>query len=222
MVETFKRFLKPGMNVVDVGANIGFFTMLSSRLIGEKGRVFAFEPNPINFDFFKQNMKDNSITNVELIEAAVSDTNGSLKLYLYPHCRSGCASGRIFPGPRNIKGIDAKTLTIDSFFSGKDMMIDFMKIDVEGAEEKVLLGMMEFIKRNRNLSVVAEFCPDLITEAKSSPENFFAFFQGSGFKMYEISREGFVPIPQYSYRALRRGINMLCTKQDVRVAPFSW
>src|SRR5688572_13621160 len=69
----FRELIRPGMVVVDVGANIGYFSLLASTLVGPTGRVYAFEPDPVNCALLRKNVRLNRVTNIEVIESALSD-----------------------------------------------------------------------------------------------------------------------------------------------------
>ena len=81
--DLIKKHVKRGDVVLDLGANIGYFTLILPRLVGEEGKVFAFEPDPENFALLKKNVEINSYQNVVLVQKAVSNRNGKATLYLY-------------------------------------------------------------------------------------------------------------------------------------------
>ena len=81
-IQIFEKYLKSGMTVLDLGANVGFYTMLSRSIVGENGRVFAFEPSQRNANLIRASIEENSFTNVKVVEAAVSDKIGISTLYL--------------------------------------------------------------------------------------------------------------------------------------------
>ena len=80
--ELFKKMVQDGMVVVDIGANIGYYTLIAAKLVGNKGIVYAFEPEPSNYELLCQNIAINGYTNVVPIEKAVSKTSGKTKLYV--------------------------------------------------------------------------------------------------------------------------------------------
>lgn len=80
--ELVKKEIKKGDVVLDIGANIGYYTLIFAKLVGEDGKVFVFEPAPTNFSFLKKNVEINSYKNVVLVQKAVSNKTGKLKLYL--------------------------------------------------------------------------------------------------------------------------------------------
>src|SRR3972149_5492657 len=82
--KVFEQYLKPGMIALDLGANIGFYTMLARSLVGPEGEVFAFEPSPDNTNLIRASVKENSFENVVVVEDAVADMVGKTTLHLSP------------------------------------------------------------------------------------------------------------------------------------------
>ena len=78
----FRKLVDEGMNVVDIGANIGYYTLLAAELVGEKGKVFAFEPEPSNYDLLLRNVEINGYKNVTVVRKAVSNETGESSLFL--------------------------------------------------------------------------------------------------------------------------------------------
>ena len=128
----FEKMIKEGNTILDIGASIGYYTLLSSYLVGNKGKVFAFEPDPTNLFYLEKHITLNRLTNVTLIKSAVSDNNG----FLYFEKGSGSGTGHI-SSTGNVK---VNTITLDEFIRNHQIIPDFIKIDVEGAEFQVLSG----------------------------------------------------------------------------------
>jgi FkbM family methyltransferase len=221
--ENFDRFitrlfdasLTPGMNVVDVGANIGAVSLLAARRVGETGRVFAFEPNPANYAFLQQNIKENGAANIVAEQKALSDTSGTSHLFLCPQYRAGSARGKIFETEKGWKGIEIETVTLDSWFSAQNVPVHLVKIDVEGAEEKVFNGMQETVRRNPHMLLLLEFIPCLLTFAGTDPLAFLDRLHASGFSLYEMNDDGayFMATSADALAFCERrggGINLLC------------
>ena len=79
--KTIKTHVKKGDVVLDIGANIGYYTLIFAELVGEKGKVYAFEPDPTNFDLLRKNVEINGYRNITLIQKAVSNKNGKISFY---------------------------------------------------------------------------------------------------------------------------------------------
>lgn len=175
--EMFKRVVKEGDVVVDIGANIGYFTLLSARLIGKKGRVYSFEPEPVNYNLLLKNINLNSYDNVVPLNKAVSNVKGMVRLYLSDsdtgaHTLRHNPSGGKFVTTHSGKFVEVESIILDEFFEGKGHAINVIKLDVEGAEMAVLLGMDKILTQNQDLKIFAEFYPSAIREFGYSPEEF--------------------------------------------------
>lgn len=152
--------IRAGQNVVDVGAHIGYFTIIMSLLVGDGGTVFAFEPEPCNFELLRTNLALNGVRNVTAESRAVSDQAGRAGLHL-----SGCNTGdhRLYgsPAERDVHEVD--TVTLDGYFAGSDEPVHFVKIDAQGLEPRILDGMGALIEQNRGrLILLMEFSPGLL------------------------------------------------------------
>lgn len=137
----FQEYIKPQQIVFDIGSHAGFFSLLASVLVEEKGKVIAFEPLPRNIFYFKEHLRLNNITNVELIEAAVSKTSGVTS---FSQSNTGYQGGISENGT-----IEVKLVSIDELILSKKIPIpDFMKIDVEGKEKSVLKGATSLLENH--------------------------------------------------------------------------
>jgi FkbM family methyltransferase len=129
----FERVVREGSVVFDIGANVGFYTLLASVLVGARGRVFAFEPVPRNLDYLKKHLQINGIKNVSVIEVAVSDCDGVAQFDEGPNH----SMGRLAP----VGGLAVRTVSLDEMMRrGELPPPDCIKIDIEGGEMLVLTG----------------------------------------------------------------------------------
>lgn len=151
--QLLRHVVRPGMTVVDVGANVGLYTRLFSRLVTPSGRVVAFEPDPGTFALLKRNTA--GLGNVEVVEAAVSNASGRAVLY---RNRWSDTLNSLRPGPDHDETMEVKTVRLDDFFSGKPPPA-VIKIDVEGAEPLVLQGMGKCLAGPEFRGVLVEYCP---------------------------------------------------------------
>lgn len=177
--ELFKKTVKDGDVVLDLGANIGYFTLLAAKLAGPKGKVFSFEPEPKNFSYLKKNIEINNYFYASPNQKAVSDQNGKTKLFFCSydsgHHTINQKSGiDAYSHGRKVEeqAIEIETVALDSFLSGKTDHVDVIKMDVEGAEALALSGMDKILKNNQNIKMFVEFFPMLIEKMGSSPEEF--------------------------------------------------
>lgn len=133
VVRLFCEIVKPGMTVLDVGAHIGYHTLIAARLVGSQGRVYSFEPEPSNFAQLSKNVELNGLDNVTLVQKAISNKSGREKLYL--------------------DEIDSR----DHFFSKKERAKNFIQVATttlddfcreERVIEKIALSILSFTKRS--------------------------------------------------------------------------
>lgn len=214
--ELVKKEIKKGDVVIDIGANIGYYTLVFSQIVGTDGRVYAFEPDPNNFALLKKNIEINNLKNVVLIQKAVSDVSKPLSLYL---CDYNHAQHRIYPSPRCNEKIMVESTTIDEYFSESEFYnrINFVKIDVEGAEYDVIEGMQKTLKSNPELKILCEFSPKQIREHRLKPEDILNQLLRYNFKIYPITTAGEKIIPiDYTKSIIDEimnighGLNLLC------------
>lgn len=170
LTKLVKKIIKNDMFVIDVGAHMGYYSLLFSKHVGDKGKVFSFEPVPYNFNFLKENKQINKINNIVLENFAVSDKNGEIKLFLD---KNNLGAHSFIEGNNNKDDcVVAKAIRLDDYFNNSNFPIDLIKIDVEGAESVVLGGMPALLNNNPNIIMIIEFCPEIIVRAGSSPVEF--------------------------------------------------
>ncbi|HBB68204.1 MAG: hypothetical protein A2X28_11350 [Elusimicrobia bacterium GWA2_56_46] len=181
----YARFIRPGMTVLDIGANIGFFTLLFSRLAGETGRVIAFEPDPDNFRLLRKTLDANNRKNVECEQKAVSEGDGAEKLFLSEEHRG---DHRIFDSGDDRKSININTISVDGKL-GPQGRADFIKMDIQGAEFRALAGMERTIRNSPGLTMLCEFSPALLKKAGAGPGAFLEKLLSYGFTMKYLDEE---------------------------------
>jgi len=191
MTEVIKSIITPGMVCLDIGAMIGYFTLIMARLVGEEGKIFAFEPEPHNFDLLVKNIAINGYDNTTAVPKAVSNKNEKTELFL-DRINLGSHS-LVTPGANtHTLGKDiitVETQTLDSLFRDYDGKIDFVKIDAGGAETAVLEGMKTIINKNKDLMIITQFQPGPLSTFGSSPEEFQNRLLQYGFKLYDIDEK---------------------------------
>jgi len=162
--EALRRLLAPGAVFFDVGANIGFFTILGARLVGPQGRVVAFEPVPACARAVARNIELNGFGQAEIREQAVGARSGSARLLVVGEASwSHLASTGRHADVR--EEIDVAVVSIDELVAaGAIPPPDVLKVDTEGAELQAIEGMRATIERHRPAIVCelhdtnAEFC----------------------------------------------------------------
>lgn len=173
------RLIKKGMTVIDIGANLGYYTLIFSSLAGKEGKVYAFEPDPSNYRLLKKNIEANGFRNAIAVKKAVSSKSGKLGFYLSEEHRGDHRS--YDPGGKR-KKITVSCVSIDEF-AKKKIRPDFIKIDVQGAEFQVMKGMSRTLDRSGGMVIVCEFYPSAMIRCGDSPTEFLEFLEGKGFRL---------------------------------------
>jgi len=144
----YTEILKRGMRVVDVGAHVGYYTLLASKRVGDKGMVYAFEPNPYNFAILKYNVNLNTKRNIKLYNLALGDQEGEI-LFCHDVKRSNLS--RIIFDNKECYGrtIRVRQTTLDNIIG--DETVDVIRMDVEGYEYRILKGAKKILSSQDKL-----------------------------------------------------------------------
>jgi FkbM family methyltransferase len=180
-----QHLCQPGTTFIDIGANVGFFSLLISKTC-QNVRVFAFEPNPKNFNILQENVRANQFQSFCCQDCAISSRNGMAKLYLND---SDMSASLVSTFQREVNSradwVEVRTVTLDSVFLANQIQDPVVvKIDVEGHEEALLQGAHECLRQHT---------PDLILEVLTSfsPRN-TAFLKELGYRFFPITNQGFL------------------------------
>lgn len=184
------KYLKPGMTFLDVGAHIGYFSMLASFLVGPKGKVHSFELTPRTYEMLKANVSE--LGNVQANLQAVWSKEETITFRDYGPFYAPCNSfteGKI--APKILKRLTpkfwkAKTISLDKYCEINKVKPDFVKIDVESAEYEVLQGMMKIIKKYKPVISIEVGDKDL-ANVKGSRAN-IELLQDLGYKSLSFSK----------------------------------
>ncbi|MEY2499389.1 MAG: hypothetical protein QOD12_2945 [Verrucomicrobiota bacterium] len=178
--------VRPGMQVIDVGANLGLYSLLLSGLVGNTGSVLAFEPEPNLFAILRENCARNGATNVRVFPYALGRASGHASLQ-----RSAFNSGdnRLGYASPTHEAVEVQVEKFDDLHP--DSRPDFVKIDVQGHELGALLGMEQALMRGPIVRVLFEFAPAALRRAQTEPRELLQFFAERGFHLYETHQSGF-------------------------------
>jgi FkbM family methyltransferase len=176
--QAIQKRLKPGDVFVDVGANVGFYTLCAAKIVGTTGKVFAFEPAPETMNALRTNISLNEAGNVEAAQVALSDNAGMSKLYVDTAHNSGATSMR--PSPNASQEITITLDTYDNYANRHGIPAPaLVKIDVEGAECLVLKGMPKLLAQRPAMIIeISEFS---LTQLGSSKEELFSILGRNGY-----------------------------------------
>jgi FkbM family methyltransferase len=175
----FGERLSPGMVFVDVGAHVGYYTALAGRLVGPRGLVLAFEPNPRNYELLLANVWRNGLANVACFPWALSDETGFTDLYL---SADNSGDHRIYAHEEGRPSVPVRTAALDTVTAIRPP-VDVMKIDVQGAEEAVLRGAADLINASPDLVIVLEYAPVELRAFGSDERPLLDFYRSLGYSI---------------------------------------
>jgi FkbM family methyltransferase len=187
-INFFKQIpFEKGDVVLDIGANIGWYSLALAKNISSDITFFAFEPEPLNFSLLQQNQAQNKTTNLILENKAISDKTGHSILFLY-HPKNSGRHSLLDINPQTKKSVSVETTRLDDFLSNKKIdvqRVKFIKIDIEGYEFFALKSGIELMKVLPYMFI--EFSPASIRKGGQDPAEFIAWLQELNFSFYNIN-----------------------------------
>lgn len=177
-IKLMKKIIKEGDSVLDIGANIGFYSEIMSMLVGENGKVYCFEPDNLNFKYLSHNTKNNK--NVSLIRKAVAEDDGEIMLYTSDTINVENTTYK----PEHFDSIyKVEKTSIDKFVQQK-FAVSFIKMDIQGAELKALEGMKKTLMENKNICLLTEIHPYCLLNCGTKPDEIVKFIESNDFKIF--------------------------------------
>ncbi len=211
------RFLKPGMTFLDVGANLGQYTLLSAHCVGTNGRVHSFEPSSRMFSELKFNIELNNLSNICILNnVAVSDKEGTAKLSKYE------AGGEVYgslgnqnwaeSGKSIIGHEEVKTITLNGYIKKYNIShVDLIKIDIEGAELLALRGANQLLNRSDAPTIVLEMA-DITTDGFGyKAMEMWDYLKSLDFSLHSFDKHGNLAGPA------KRPLNFACAQNLVAI-----
>lgn len=195
-----RRLVRPGMTVLDVGANIGKYTKLFSLLTGEKGRVYTFEPSKYAFGRLAEDVRRYGCGNVTLINKAVCAQCGTVTLNEFPerYCSWNSMGRPQMENPENLaelvpiaRSVDVEALTLDAFCTQQEIgRIEYLKLDVEGAELDALKGAEGLLRRQAVDWIQFEISKKMLEGMGRRAREVFELLASHGYACHEITDQG--------------------------------
>ena len=185
-IRIFKESMKEGATVVDIGTNIGYYTIIAGKKVGQRGKVFGYEPNIDSFNLLQRNILINNFDNIIPINLAISNILGKRTLYLGDNkCTHSFADNRK-TGKNEMVITDTLDNSLKKYGSPR---VDVIKMDIEGAEILALEGMRETIERSPKLTIFTELYPKAIKRLGRSPVEFLEKIRDFGFSVHAIDED---------------------------------
>lgn len=209
------KHIKKGDVVLDIGANIGFYTAILSDLVGSTGKVYAFEPDKTNFSYLQRNAA--GLKNVFLINKAVSDTTGTITLY-----------------QSDLLNVDHKTYATNDYTSKTEIecvaiddiipehKVDFIKIDIQGYEYFAFKGMQKIFKKNEDIKIITELYPYGLNNSGIQVNEFVSFLRNSEFYIYKLLEDGIRTLTDEDVNSLNNEnfrihiVDILISKKEIK------
>ena len=200
------KYLKPGMTFFDIGAHLGYYTLLGSRIVGDNGQVHAFEPTPSTFEILNSNTKNrrNIYTNNLAVFSktkTISFTDYGPRWFAYNTIyKDRFDENTVRIKKINLKNLEIQAITLDKYIYNKNILPDFIKIDVEGAEYDVLQGMKNILTEIR--PIITLEVGKAILEGIMSSRDLILYLTNQRYQPYEFNGERIVkhePKDQYGY-----------------------
>jgi len=201
-----RKTLDPGRDAIDIGANVGVFSVLLSRLVSPPGRVLAIEPTPGALKYLHRNLERNDCNhNVIVFEGAASGSSGKLALKVISGKEEYSSLGNlVHPSVRDSQYelIDVESATVDELVERSLLRPGFIKIDTEGAELDVLLGSERTLSTHRPVVLCESWDDELLARAGGSPGAIADLFRRHGYRVSHPITEEMLAVPEELARSL--------------------
>jgi len=209
------RCVHPDDRVIDVGANIGFYSEVLARRVGAGGHVHAFEPDASNFATLAARAR--AYPQIEAVQAAVAERSGRIELFLSPHLN---IDHRTYPTdePRRQMTVDA--IALDDFFAAAETVVHFVKIDIQGAERAALLGMRRLLARSPAVRILMELWPAVHDRFGGGAAALLELLESLGFEVWRLGPRGTLDEQLHPASELERAdpdayFDVLCVRPDI-------
>jgi FkbM family methyltransferase len=188
-ISLMNKYIKTGDTVLDIGANIGFYAEILSEIVGNKGKVYCFEPDSTNFKHLKGRTK--SISNIFINNKAVSDKTETIKIYTSKKLN---VDHRTYKPDDYDQEIDIHAISIDEYL-GLNATVNFIKMDIQGFEMSAVKGMVHTLQ-SPNLKMLSEFWPYGMKKAGTSVLEYYQFLKNHNFIIYLIENKQLIELTE--------------------------
>jgi FkbM family methyltransferase len=182
-IAVVRRYLRAGHHVLDIGANVGFYTRLMAGCVGPAGHVDAFEPAPVNHAMLVERLR--AFPQARVHQAAVTERSGTVTLHLSPDLN---VDHHTFATDEQRETIDVPAVALDDVFRNDPGAIHFIKMDIQGAEYQALLGMADVVGRSPELCILMELTPFLYDRFGAGVDAIMVLLDSWGFEVRRIGK----------------------------------
>jgi FkbM family methyltransferase len=188
----FQQMVNIGDVVFDLGANIGFYTLLAASKVGLNGEIHSFEPNPRLYELLTASVVINGVADiVRLSPTAVGENEGLAELIFSDSWSGGGSLLKDFSGlGDSAQKATCRVESIDEYWRGRERSVDVIKMDIEGFEGYAIRGMRQIIRNSPSLKIMMEYSPEMLRTAGTSSSELAEFFDELQFRIWDISPEG--------------------------------
>jgi len=199
IIHKMASITKPGMCFLDVGANIGVYSLVAAHNVGPSGRVLAVEPQSTVFRLLRDNVKMNNLTNVELFNCALGKTEEQAEIYLLDEANDGASRMARLDSENVISSEEINVIPMEKILEDAGIdKIDVMKIDVEGAEMLVLEGAKSVFNRKKPQYIFVECIDKHLKMFGSSSYELLSFMKSYGYKTFKYHKWWHPITPQHN------------------------
>jgi FkbM family methyltransferase len=223
VAEVFAKVLREGDTVIDVGANVGFFTLLAAALVGPAGRVVSFEPDPSNFARLRANVEANGFKHVTLVDRPVAAEPGPVSFFLNSDQSGGSALWDPGEFPGNVRSqatprvLSLEATTIDAEVARLGLApVRLLKVDTEGADHLVLRGARRLLAGRAVPFVVAELHEFGMERMRTDQRAFRQEMSALGYDLFLLYAKGGLPhfIPPATFIQSKFFLNILFSSAE--------
>jgi FkbM family methyltransferase len=204
----FQDTLRPGHIFVDVGANVGYYTLLGSQLVGDGGHVFAIEAHPRMMELLHRNVIVNGRYNVETWHRAAWSRSETLKFHVRRHFIGNSSAGSLSDHGKELLDddediVEVQAVTLDEILA-ESPRVDLIKVDVEGAELQVMTGLARTFSSNPDITVMFEWSPGQIEMVGDEPRALLDLMRKHGFN-FRLMERALAPVSDSELLGVHHG-----------------
>lgn len=204
--------LGQGDTFVDIGANVGYYSLLASQLVGAGGQVHAFEPIPDNIERIRSAIERNAVRNIQLNQMAVGGGGGTLDLHIGDQRLGNSGWASVVPSERRANVVTVRQVSIDQYIAEHEIQsIRLIKLDIEGAEPEAIAGMHVLLTQDDAPDILCELNPWLLERRGLDSTAITKPLAEHGYRLYPIG--GTIPQEINALQAVVNLTNIHCRKR---------